>query len=193
MSWKMVSGFCGVTTLVCLVAAASSEADPPGRVARVSFVSGSASFRPATLDEWSALSLNYPITIGDHIWTDNGSRTELEVGSAVLRVAPYTELSVLNLDDHTLQLRLTEGTVWARVRRLDRDEVVEIDTPNSAVSVTEPGVYRIDVSQAGDATVVTVRRGETQITTGDGATLSARERESLESSDFKGQESSSGP
>src|SRR5262249_5170812 len=118
--------------------------------------------------------------IGDHVWTDGGARTELQLGSAVVRVAPHTELSVLNLDDRTLQLRVTEGTVWARVRRLDRDDAVEIDTPNGAVSVMEPGTYRVDVNQTGDATGVTVRRGEAEITTADGATLTASEPQAIE-------------
>ena len=68
-------------------------------------------FVPAgTVDEWSTASLNYPLTIGDHVWTDSGARTELQLDTAVLRVAPATELSVLNLDDHVAQVRLTQGT-----------------------------------------------------------------------------------
>jgi hypothetical protein len=68
------------------------------------------SIRPASLDEWSVASVNYPLTIGDHVWTDRGGRSELQLGSSVVRIAPNTALSVLNLDDRTAQLRLTEGT-----------------------------------------------------------------------------------
>ena len=50
------------------VSSAPALADPSGRVARISFIGGSVSFRPASLDEWSLASLNYPLTIGDHVW-----------------------------------------------------------------------------------------------------------------------------
>src|SRR5690242_14859810 len=79
--------------------AATAAADPPDRVARLSYVSGTVSFRPASVDEWAAATLNYPLTIGDHIWTDRASRSELELGSAFVRLAPESEFSVIDLDD----------------------------------------------------------------------------------------------
>src|SRR5439155_26070023 len=106
-------------------------------------------------------------------------RSEPQLGSATVRVALYTELSVLNLDDRTAQLRVTEGSVSVRVWRLDPDDVVEVDTPNGAVWMTQPGLYRVDVNQTGDATTVTVRRGQAEITTPDGETVLAREQQSL--------------
>jgi hypothetical protein len=152
------------TVLVLVVSAASVLADPPGRVARLSFIGGSVSFRPASLDEWSIASVNYPLTIGDHIWTDRGGRSELQLGSSVVRIAPLTELSVLNLDDQTAQLRLTQGTLSVRIRNIADNDVFEIDTPNGAVSLVRPGLYRIDVNEAGDSIIVTVRQGEAEVT-----------------------------
>jgi hypothetical protein len=154
------------TVLVLVVSSASALADPPERVARISFIGGPVSFRPASLDEWSVASVNYPLTIDDHLWTDRGARTELQLGSSVVRVAPFSELSVLNLDDQTAQLRLTQGTVSVRIRSLADTEVFEIDTPSGAVSLVQPGLYRVDVNEAGDSIVVTVRQGEAQVTTG---------------------------
>ena len=40
-------------------------ADPPSQVGRLSFISGSVSFRPGSLDEWAPAMLNYPLTAGD--------------------------------------------------------------------------------------------------------------------------------
>ncbi len=56
---------------------ASALADPSARVARISFIGGSVSFRPAALDDWSVASLNYPLTVGDHVWVDRAARSEL--------------------------------------------------------------------------------------------------------------------
>jgi hypothetical protein len=92
------------------------------------------------LDEWSVASLNYPLTVGDSVWTDRGARTELQLGSTVVRIAPLTAFSLLNLDDHTAQLRVTQGAVSVRVRSLNDRDVFEIDTPNGAVSVLRPGL-----------------------------------------------------
>jgi mannose-6-phosphate isomerase class I len=50
------------------------------------------------------------------------------------------------------------------VRRLDRDDVFEIDTPNQAFSVTQPGSYRVKASEDGNYTVVSVRQGEGEST-----------------------------
>ena len=154
-----------------------SFADPPGRVARIGYTSGSVSFRAGSLDEWSAATVNYPLTVGDHVWTDRNSRAELQIGSTIIRIAPSTEFSLLNLDDRTTQLRVTQGAVSVRVRGLMDDEVVEIDTPNSAVSVLQSGLYRVDVSEAGDSSDVVVRRGDAEVSAG-GASFPLRAEQS---------------
>src|SRR5207247_1214287 len=49
------------------------------------------------------------------------------------------------------------------VRSLDADETLEVDTPNSAVSLLRTGEYRIDVDGSGNTTVTT-REGEAEVT-----------------------------
>jgi hypothetical protein len=49
---------------------------------------------------------------------------------------------------------------------LDRDEIFEIDTPNQAFSIERPGQYRIDASEDGHTTMVTVRSGQGEVTGG---------------------------
>jgi len=116
------------------------------------------------------------MTTGDKLWTDNGSRAELHLGAAAIRLASNTGFSFLNLDDRTTQIRITEGTLNVRVRRLEQDESFEIDTPNLAFSILRPGNYKIDVNEAGDTTVATVRDGEGEVTGGGSAyTVHARE------------------
>src|SRR3984893_3539739 len=164
MSWIMCSmRVIFGTVLVLVVSTASALADPPERVARISFIGGPVSFRPASLDEWSLASLNYPLTVGDHLWTDRGGRSELQLGSTVVRLAPSTAFSVLNLDDHTAQLRLAQGAISVRVRSLNDSDVIEIDTPNGVVSLLRAGLYRVDVNEAGDSSTVTVRQGEADV------------------------------
>src|ERR1700756_3182826 len=89
--------------------------DPPSRVARIGYLEGSVSFQPAGEPDWVQPVANRPITTGDKLWTDRDSRAELQLGSAVIRLNSNTGLSFLNLDDDTVQIQLTSGSVNVRV------------------------------------------------------------------------------
>ncbi|OLD83015.1 MAG: hypothetical protein AUF67_02160 [Acidobacteria bacterium 13_1_20CM_58_21] len=150
-------------------AAADDDDDPPSRVARLSYASGTVSFNPGGTDDWVSAVVNRPITTGDKLWTDNGARAELHIGSAAIRLSGNTGFSFLDLDDRMAQIRLTEGTLNLRVRRLEQDESIEVDTPNLAFSILRPGNYKINVNEAGDSTFVVVRDGEGEVTGGGAA------------------------
>ena len=162
MTTRITIAILTITTLI----ATRAFADPPERVARISFLGGAASFREAAATEWSPAALNYPITVGDHIWTDRTGRLELEMGATAIDVDAMTATSVLNLDHHIAQLRVLQGVAIVRVRELTPDETLEIDTPNAAITLLRPGLYRIDVPPSGDATTVTVRRGDAEVAAG---------------------------
>jgi hypothetical protein len=149
--------------------AAADEDDPPSRVARLGYVSGSVSFQPAGTDDWVSAVVNRPMTTGDKLWADNDSRAEMHIGSASIRIGSTTGFSFLNLTDDVTQLRITEGTLRIRVKRLDENENFEIDTPNLAFSILRTGIYKINVNEAGDTTVVKVFRGEGEVTGGGSA------------------------
>ena len=170
MSWiSLLVGVAILTTTLPQRAAAQDQDDPPGRVARLGFMQGSVSFQPAGEPDWVQAVPNRPMTTGDQLWADRDSRAEVELGSAVIRLAANTGFSFLNLDDRTVQIQVTSGSLNISVRRLDRDDVFEVDTPNLAFSVFRPGHYRVEASADGDYTVVSVREGEGE-STGNGQT-----------------------
>jgi hypothetical protein len=138
--------------------------DPPTRVARLAYLEGSISFQPGGTEEWVAAPLNRPITTGDKIWSDQGSRAELQLDGSALRLSSNTSVSFLNLGDSVSQIQLSVGTLLVRVRRLDDNETYEIDTPNLAFSVLQPGVYRFTVDESGTTTAITVRSGQGEVT-----------------------------
>ena len=144
--------------------------DPPSRVARLGYMEGSVSFDPAGEQDWVEATPNRPMTTGDKIWADKGSRAELQLGSASIRLSANTGVSFLNLDDRTVQIQLTSGILNVRVRRLNRDDVFEIDTPNQAFSVYQPGSYRLEASEDGTYTIISVREGQGE-STGNGQTF----------------------
>ena len=143
--------------------AGSAVADPPARVARLAYIQGPVSFAPAGEDEWVVAEANRPLIAGDRLYTDAGARTELQIGSAAVRLGASTSATVLNMDDQIAQFQVTEGTVYVNARRLDPNQVIEIDTPNLALSITHPGTFRIDVDANGDSTGVSVRRGQADV------------------------------
>lgn len=150
--------------------------DVPARAARLSFTSGTVSFQPGSVDDWVPADVNRPMTTGDRLWTEEGSRAEVHLGSAAIRLNGRTNFSFINLDDHTAQMQLSMGTVSVRVRRLADDEVVEIDTPQAALSLLRPGEYRVEVNEQGDTTLVSVRSGQAEATAGQAFSINPRQQ-----------------
>ena len=163
-----IFGAIGAGILFCLGATALAQeaSNPPARVAQLSYAEGSVSLEPAGTGSWTSAVLNRPLTIGDKLWTDQRSRAELDIGDAVIRLGSMTGFSFLNLDDQTAQMQVTAGTVIVHVRSLASGEQDEIDTPNLALTLQEPGTYRVEVSETGDTTLVEVDEGEALATGG---------------------------
>jgi hypothetical protein len=139
--------------------------DPPARVGRLNYLRGSVSFAPRGVNEWAPAILNYPLTTGDSLWSDEQSRAEFHVASTVIRMDQSTALEILNLDDNTLQLRLSQGTIDVNLHEVVAGEHFEVDTPTAAVSLSQLGDYRLDVNVDGTSVQVTVRTGDAEITT----------------------------
>ena len=150
----------GVLALATLGSARADEADPPSRVARVSYVEGAVSLEPAGMQEWSAAEHNRPLTAGDRLWTDQQSVAELDLGDAVLRLGGMTGFAFLNLDDRFAQIQLSAGILVLRVWDTSSGQSYEIDTPQLAVQLNQPGAYRIEVDEPGNTTLVKVSEGE---------------------------------
>src|SRR5215471_12833966 len=140
--------------------------DPPGRVARLNYSQGSISFRPAGENDWVTGVPNRPMVSGDDLWADENSRAEVHIGSTAIRLGSQTGITFLTLDDNTTQIRLAQGSLIVRVRHVDDDDNFEIDTPNIAFTLLQPGEYRLDVSQDGNRTEVTTWHGRGHVTGG---------------------------
>src|SRR5579862_6710079 len=167
--WVIMSGRQALFALLAvlgLAAARADDADPPGRVARLSDAEGSVSLQPAGVQDWTTATVNRPLTTGDKLWTDQGSRAELDVGGLVIRLGATTGFSFVNLDDNTAQMQITAGTLIVRLRDMQPAQIYEIDTPNMALSLQQPGEYRVEVNDAGDATIVKVSQGQAQASGG---------------------------
>ncbi|MEZ5460786.1 hypothetical protein [Dokdonella sp.] len=65
-------------------------------------------------------------------------------------------MRILDLDDQRAQIELTAGTLSLSVRNVYEGQYYEIDTPTLAFVVEQPGLYRVDISPAGDSTMISV-------------------------------------
>jgi hypothetical protein len=157
--------------------AAADDSDPPERAARLSYAEGQVALQAAGAQDWTAATLNRPITTGDKLWSDQSSRAELQLGSAAVRLAETTGFSLVNVDDRNLQMQVMAGTLEVSLPELGAEDHVEIDTPNLALSLLQPGQYRVEVNDSGDVTVIKVSAGEAQVT-GAGQTFEVHPQES---------------
>ncbi len=137
--------------------------DPPARVFRISALESAVSLRPAGIETWARAELNRPVAQGDALWTDTAARAELDLGSMAIRMDSRTGVDFLKFDDHMVQARVVEGVIGITVRRLASEDIVEFDTPNVAVTILQPGVYRLEIQRATDTTFATVRSGSAEI------------------------------
>jgi hypothetical protein len=103
--------------------------------------------------------LNRSLTTGDQLRAGANARAELHAGSTALRLDQQTAVDIVDLDDNTTPLKVTQGTLPARIRELTNGQTLELDTPNVALVASGPALVRVDVAPDGGSTTVTVRDG----------------------------------
>jgi len=151
-----------------LPGSAAAQDDPPGRVARLNYIQGSVSYQVSGDQDWVQADPNRPLTTGDNLWADKDSRGEVHIGSTAIRLSSETGISFLTLDDRTTQIQLAQGTIEVHLRILPSGDAFEVDTPNLALTLTEPGEYRVSTDPNGGSTGIVVREGAGEVTGGGG-------------------------
>ncbi len=137
--------------------------DPPSRVARLSLLNGNVSTEAANGNTFVPAEMNGVLTTGDRVYTDPAGGAELEAGQLAVRLGGGTDLTVSALSDTVAQFGLAAGAVHLRSFTLPAETVIELDSPDAAVTVLEPGDVRVDVDVAGHTTTVTVVNGRVQV------------------------------
>ncbi len=129
--------------------------DVTARVARISFLDGSAKVRHSGTEEWETVVLNLPVVEGDEIVTDADSRIEIQFDRFKhLRLAQDSYLKVVGLKDEGIALSLPLGSLSVRITEFDKDRAFfEIDAPKTTIAVLDEGTYRIDSGRFGDTEV----------------------------------------
>ena len=184
-----VRAFASIIGFAALVFSAAASADPPSRVARLGYLAGAVSPSVAGEDAWDQATLNRPLSIGDRLWVEEGARAEIQDGGTLIRMHASTGITVLNLDDASTQLQLTQGSLNLRVRRLAANQVFEVITPQLALTLRQRGDYRIAVDPQGNLTDVIVRSGQAEVSgPGAGYLIDAQQRYRFRGNDLRDNE-----
>ncbi len=128
------------------VAAGAAQADPPAFVGRLSLVEGSASIRHAYDQQWVPGGVNFPVIAGDGVWSDQGSRAEVEMGGSEARLDETSELDIERLDEGGATLRVPQGVMNLTVRYLPPGGL-QVMTTVGQFSIRRPGEYHIDAGR----------------------------------------------
>jgi hypothetical protein len=139
------------------------KVDPPGRVARLSYIQGEVTMAPAGTEDWVDAVLNRPLTTGDRVWTDDKARAELQIGGAAVNLDEHTGFSFVQLDDDVMLMSVTEGAATIRVHSRRDNEKIQVETPNGSVEILHPGEYHIEVNPDSDRTIVKTRSGAAEM------------------------------
>jgi hypothetical protein len=134
-------------------------------VGRISFMRGDVSTQRGDSGDWSAATLNQPVMNGDKVSTGVGARGEVQLDYAnILRLGPNSQANIANFTHNYIQVQLSQGMADYVVFNESEAEP-EIDTSNVSIHPAHQDVVvRVEVRPDGD-TVVTVRKGEAQIST----------------------------
>src|SRR5437773_2650795 len=148
---------------------AASQDHPQSGVARISLIHGDVSTQRGDSGDWEAATLNTPVVAGDKVSTGPSSRTEVQLDYAnVLRLSDQSQANIATLDRARIQVQLAQGLAFYTVFK-GTEANAEIDTPNVALHPHGEGEFRIQVNPSGE-TVVTIRKGEADLTTSEGST-----------------------
>src|SRR5436190_14513654 len=145
-------------------APAQEPDEAPSRVGRVAEVNGQLFLAPEDrATEWAPIELNYPVGSGDNLWLSGDGHAEVDFGIGQLRIAGNTNVHVSRLDEHALSVFVAQGRAIVALRVLEQGDTARVDTPNTQIELSRPGLYRIDVSDDRQETTLVVREGEANV------------------------------
>lgn len=138
--------------LLCLALVAAQpalpaeEADPPGRVGRISLATEGTRLRIGDNVAQGEAALNWPLTTGAILQTGSGARSEARIGSTVIRFDGNSELEFVEVSDERIRLRLHGGSLLLTLNNAEQAAETTLDTPDERLHFEAPGIYRADVA-----------------------------------------------
>lgn len=154
-AWLWLLGAAAVGAQEADPAADTAVAEPPGRVAAVVWVEGSARLQrdgerePVEADP--AALPNWPLTAGDLFATGPGGRAELEIGALRLRLGGDTVIQLQRLDAQGQAIDLRQGQLAVLLPQDEGAGTLHIRTPSAWHRPQGAGQFRFDAGAGGES------------------------------------------
>ena len=136
---------------------AAPAAEPPTVVGRIADLSGTVSHKAAAASEWEKAERNWPLVVGDAVYSAADGQARLEIGGAMVTLRPNAVVDLAALDDRSASLRANSGS--ASIATAGSGEAISILTPRGGVSLGPDGLYRVSAGDEGTPTEIAVCRG----------------------------------
>ena len=127
-----------------LLLAIPAQADPAGRIGRIAWLSGSVFLNNPSTGEANSVPLNQPLTSGDILTTDARSRTEIQIGSIIVRLDSGSRLELDRIDDEQIRVFLDNGHAVVNLPSADAASDFGLETRAGRFNARDSGIYRFD-------------------------------------------------
>jgi len=151
-----------IVVLGCALAFAQDQdqnQDPPPEAGRLSAINGNVSVQPAGAQDWGQAYANLPLGPGDRIYTDQGSRAEIQIGQTYLRVGPNTDVTLVDATNEAITIGLGAGSLDVHAFGLWPNQQLQVQTPSGTATVYQPTDFRTDVYSDQQSAVFTPING----------------------------------
>jgi hypothetical protein len=151
----------GSAAALFAVLPAAAQTAPPTRVAQLTAITGNVSFNGAGSNgAWIAASDNFPVTMGDSVFTQDNAGAAIVIDSSRLAIAQNTEVQVATLDESSFTVNDVQGEVLLHVPALAAGQVFEIGTPGGTVRVAQSATVDVVAGDSAHPTTIAVLAGE---------------------------------
>jgi hypothetical protein len=159
-----------LTCTISFTTPASAADGPAGRIGRIAWLSEKGNVQIDNLASGESFSapINQPLTSGDVLTTEAGTRAEIQIGSITVRLDGGSRLTLDRIDDDQVALFLNEGRAITRLSSPDTLRDFTLETRSGRFSARETGVFRFDASDSFSS--VTVYAGTLHMQTDEGST-----------------------
>lgn len=147
-----------LTAALPCVAAADDQPTYGVGLARTTYLVGDTVFNSPDSKDWDALSPNFTLREGDHLWAGDNSKMEVGFAGGNYAWLNYdSELDVTRLEQtdkgYTLQAGLPSGEASFMVARPRVGVVFQVDAPNASVRAYGEARFRVSVASDGSSQV----------------------------------------
>jgi hypothetical protein len=142
----------------------ASGGAPPSRVGQIASLNGNVSFNGSGSGGWAQAALNYPVSAGDTLYTQDSAQASIALDSSRIALAGNTELQVTTLDQNDFAATQSQGEAVYVISDLQPGQQFAVTTPRGTVGITENGEYDITAGDTTNPTTVDVFQGAATVT-----------------------------